>query len=38
MSEGLFEFYDPFAYKVNNVSALDKGLVKAFKAKDAEKI
>ena len=38
MSEGIFEFYDSFAYKVNNVSALDKGLVEAFKAKDAEKI
>ena len=38
MSEGIFESYDPFAYKVNNVSALDKGLVKAFKAKDKEKI
>ena len=38
MSEGIFEFFDSFAYKVNNVSALDEGLVKAFKAKDAEKI
>ena len=38
MSEGIFESYDPFALKVNNVSALDKGLVKAFKAKDREKI
>ena len=38
MSEGIFESYDPFAYKVNNVSGLDKGLVKAFKAKDKEKI
>ena len=38
MSEGIFEFCGSFAYKVNNVSALDKGLVEAFKAKDAEKI
>ena len=38
MSEGIFEFFDSFAYKVNNVSALDEGLVEAFKAKDAEKI
>ena len=38
MSEGIFESYDPFAYKVNNVSALDKDLVKAFKAKDKGKI
>ena len=38
MSEGIFESYDPFALKVNNVSPLDKGLVKAFKAKDREKI
>ena len=38
MSEGIFESYEPFAYKVNNVSALDKGLVKAFKAKDKVKI
>ena len=34
MSEGIFESYDPFAYRVNNVSALDKCLCD----KDKEKI
>ena len=38
MSEGIFESYDPFAYKVNNVFSLDNGLVKAFQANDQEKI
>ena len=30
-SEGIFESYDPFAFKVNNVSVCVEGLVRAFK-------
>ena len=38
MTETVFKSFDPLAYKVNNVSALDREIVKAFKANDEEKI
>lgn len=38
MTEGVFQSYDPFAYKVNNVSDLDKNVVSAYKRKDSIKI
>ena len=38
MTEGIFKSYDPLAYKVNDTSALNKGLVKAFKTNNRKKI
>lgn len=38
MTEGVFKSFDPLAYKVNNVSSLDKDIVSAFKLKDNKKI
>ena len=38
MTENVFTSFDPLAYKVNNVSALNREIVKAFKANNVEKI
>ena len=38
MTEGLFKSFDPFAYSVNDVSALDGEVVVAFQENDTNKI
>ena len=38
MTESLFKSFDPFAYSVNNVSALDGEVVVAFQENDTNKI
>ena len=38
MTEGVFKSFDPIAYKVNNISDLDRNIVSAFKNDDNQKI
>ena len=38
MSEGTLKSFDPLAYKVNNVEALDREVVTAYKKKDQDAI